>query len=339
MKLSKKLIPLYFKNNDYQFKGPFPLYFDFKHFQKGLNDKNISFLKNDIKKYKLKYRLLDNKEKENIHTKIKKILKQKIIKSGSKRIKVWEIGWEQNSKFFKKNNSLKSLIPGYYLRGRKVMRFKGRYIIPEDRLFEYKVSKIINKYLAVKYFKNIKNIYEFGCGPCHNIINLAKNFKTAKNFYGTDWVKSPEKIINNINLNKKKFSLNRHNFYYKKINMLKKINRFKIPINSACLTYGSMEQLGNKFKNFYNFLNKSSFKVIVNIEPIDNLYNLNNKFDSIAYKYHTKRGYLKNYLSFLKKRERKKKIKIIKIQKFLGSEMDDGWTFVIWKNIKTKSQK
>jgi len=29
----------------------------------------------------------------------------------------------------------------------------------------------------------------------------------------------------------------------------------------------------------------------------------------------------------------------MKIQKIFGSEMDDGWTLVIWKKLKTKKKK
>ena len=48
-------------------------------------------------------------------------------------------------------------------------------------------------------------------------------------------------------------------------------------------------------------------------------------------KYHLKRGYLKNYLTFLREQENKNKIKILKIQKVIGGETDDCWTFLIWK--------
>ena len=32
----------------------------------------------------------------------------------------------------------------------------------------------------------------------------------------------------------------------------------------------------------------------------------------------------------------KEKVKILKVQKFIGSEMDDGWTIIIWKRMKAR---
>jgi hypothetical protein len=336
MRLNKSLNPLQYKRNkQINFGGNFGLNFNYKIFQKCFNDKNILFLKKDINKLRFKFRHLNKLETNKIYRKIRDILTQDIVRSGSKRKKIWEQGWEENFIDFKKNLRASSLIPRYYRRGRKVMRLGGKYIIPKNILFEYKISSIICKYLSIKYFKNIKNIYEFGCGPSHNLLNIAKNCKNSKNFFGLDWARSSQKILELLEKKKSTLEVNRHYFFSEKIDMLKKIENLKVTKSSACLTYGSMEQLGSNFKNFYNFMYKSPFDLIINIEPIDDLYK-NNLFDQYAYKYHCKRGYLKNYLSFLKKKEQNKKIKILKVQKFIGSEMDDGWTIIIWKKIRTR---
>ena len=336
MTLSKSLKPLQNKRNkQIKFSGNFNLNFNYKKFQQCFDDKDILFLKNDINKLKFKYRYLNNLETNKIYNKINDILIQDIVKSGSKRKDIWEQGWGENFIDFKKNLKTSDLIPKYYRRGRKVMRFNGRYIIPKNKLFEYNLSKLICKYISIKYFKNIKNIYEFGCGPSHNLLNIAISCKNSKNFFGYDWAKSSQKILKLFEKYKKRLGISRHNFDSKKIDMFKKIKYLKIKESSACLTYGSMEQLGSNFKNFYNFIYKSPLDLIINIEPIDNLYK-NNVFDQYAYKYHRKRGYLKNYFNFLKKKEKEQKVKILKVQKFIGSEMDDGWTIIIWKRMKAR---
>ena len=318
--------------NKLNFNGPYNLKFSYKKFSFSFGDKKILFLKKQINKLNLKYRELNLKEKKIVYRKINNFLQLQLIKSGPKRKKLWQKGWNEILKNFKKNPTINSLIPHYYNRQKRIVRFQGKYIIPEDQKFEYKYTKIILKYLSKKYFENLKNIYEFGCGPSQNILYLAKINRQPKNFHGYDWVNNSQKILRLIEKNKTNLKVQRHKFFSKKIDMFKEINKLNVRKNSACLTFVSMEQLGSNFKNFYNFLYRSKFDIIINIEPINELYSLN-EFDKQALKYHTKRGYLKNYLSFLRKQENKKKIKILKIQKILGGETDDCWTLLIWKKI------
>jgi len=338
MKLKKNLTPLH-NTSSKKFKGPFKQNFNFEMFKLCLGDKKIHFLKKDIFSNKFKFRYLSNTESEIVFQKIKDFLKKEIIKSGTKRKKVWELGWGKNLKSFNFDSKIKNLIPNYYRRGPKVMRYQGKHIIPKNNMFEYKLSKIILKYIDRKYLRTIKNIYEFGCGPGHNLINLAKISKSQRTFVGVDWAKSSQKIIKIIEKRKKKLRLEKHSFISGRINMISKINNYYIRNNSACLTFGSMEQLGKKFRNFYNFIIKQPFKVYINIEPINELYSRLKVFDDLSHRDHIKRGYLKNYLTFLKKKNREKKIKILKIHKIIGSEMDDGWTLVVWKKNKDFKHK
>ena len=188
MKLKKNLTPLHDVNSK-KFNGPFKQKFNFEMFKLCLGDKKIDFLKRDIFKDKLKFRYLSNTEINIVYKKIKDFLKKEVIKSGTKRKGVWELGWGENLKSFNLNGQIKNLIPNYYKRGPKVMRCRGKHIIPKNSMFEYKLTKIILKYIERKSLKDIKYIYEFGCGPGHNLINLAKISKSA-NLYWADWAKS-----------------------------------------------------------------------------------------------------------------------------------------------------
>ena len=314
------------------FKGPYNLSFDYNKFRSSFGDNKILFLKKYIKQLNFKYRNLNFSEKKIVYKKINNFLNLKPIKSGPKRKKIWQKGWNEILNNFKKKPTLNNLIPHYYKRNKRVIRFQGKFIVPEDHKFEYKFGKIILRYLSNKYFEKFKNIYEFGCGPSQNILYLAKINKKPKNFYGYDWVDTSQKIIQLIEKNKINLNVERHKFFSQKIDMFSKIKKLNIKNNSACLTFVSMEQLGSNFKNFYNFLFKSKFDIIINIEPINELYS-STEFDKQALKYHTKRAYLKDYLTYLRKQENKKKIKILKIKKIIGGETDDCWTLLIWKKI------
>ena len=320
----------HYRYKEFDFKGPYNLNFGYNRLRLSLGDKKISFLKNYIKRLNFKYRELNFKEKKLVFKKIDHFLKLKPIKSGPKRKRIWQKGWSETLSNFKDNPKLENLIPHYYKRGKRIIRFQGKFIVPEDQKFEYKFTKIILKYLSKKYFENFDNIYEFGCGPSQNILYLAKINKKSKNFYGYDWVNKSQKILKLIEKNKTNLKVKRHKFNAKKIDMFSKIKKLNIKNSSVCFTFVSMEQLGSKFKNFYNFLLQNNFDLVINIEPINELYGPN-EFDKQALKYHIKRGYLKNYLTFLRGQENKDKIKLLKVQKVIGGETDDCWTLLVWK--------
>ena len=74
--------------------------------------------------------------------------------------------------------------------------------------------------------------------------------------------------------------------------------------------------------------------MVVNLEPIAELLDKNNELENLSIKYFLKRNYLKDYLNYLKKMEKKKKIKIIKTRKsYFGSLYINGYSLVVWKPI------
>ena len=93
-----------------------------------------------------------------------------------------------------------------------------------------------------------------------------------------------------------------------------------------------MEQIGNKYKKFYNFLKRKRPGIIVHIEPIPEILSRNNILDNLSVHYMHKRKYLNGYLNFLIEEEKKKKIKILfKRKSYFGSFLIYEHSIVIWK--------
>ena len=249
--------------------------------------------------------------------------------SGPHRHKEWENGWKYNFNQFKLKKNLNSLVPLWFYAGRrKPLRLFGRYIKPISTNFEYKYKKIFLYWIFLKYFKKVDNIYEFGCGTGHDLLLLREIFP-KKNLTGFDWSFNSKKIIKLINKKHKKAKI--------KFNFLNFFNfnkdNFIIPKNTGVFTSGALEQTGKYYKKFVKVLINKKIKVCVNIEPMEEFYDFKNKLlDKFAYTYHKKRGYLKNYLSYLKLLEKKKIIKIIKIHKNgLGCYKHESYNYVVWK--------
>lgn len=96
-----------------------------------------------------------------------------------------------------------------------------------------------------------------------------------------------------------------------------------------------MEQIGVNFKKYVNFLIKNKPKLVINIEPINELMDKTLILDYLSVKYSQKRNYLEGYYSYLKTLEKKKSIKIIEVKKsHFGSLYINGYSIIVWKFIE-----
>lgn len=286
-----------------------------------------------ILKLDLHYRDISEDEFSAHKQKYLDFLDETIIESGPKRQGAWEKGWGQNlSDVLEGGITRETLLPYYYKRGVSLMRYKGKFILPEDQRFEAKFLSVIQLALAEKYFKDFDNIYELGCGPCHNIFEFALNTKN-KNYHVTDWVEPSIKIANLLEEKKHDLGIGTHNFSSQIFNLFEEHKTYTLEPNSILLTFGSMEQLGDKFTNLLDFFLQQDCKNFIHLEPIMETYDRNNEIDDLAYRYADKRNYLKGFLPKLQELEEQSIIKINCCNKLIGSGFHDGWTFLRWEKI------
>lgn len=263
------------------------------------------------------------KRDEIILNVLKKINSEDLTISGKTNKSTWERGWKENLSNFANNNyDLQKLTP-QYVRPNLPMRLLGQYVIPNDPKFELHFYTIFRIWFFKKYLNNIKVIYEFGCGSGYNLPILAKLFPKAK-IHGLDWIPESRIIVNKIG-STYKLNVKGHVF-----DMFNPDVNFKLAPNSAVLTLGSLEQLGDNFHKFLKYIFKQSPSICLHYEPLIELYNENSLFDYLAVLYHKKRNYLGNFLTRLKGLEAENKIRILKYKRLMGSLYHDG-SIVIWK--------
>ena len=94
----------------------------------------------------------------------------------------------------------------------------------------------------------------------------------------------------------------------------------------AFLTVGSMEQLGNQFENFLNFIEFVNPSVVINIEPIIEFYDENNEFDYSAIQYHKMRGYLEGYFKGVENRM----TVVESFRSYFGNIYNEGYSVIVW---------
>ena len=293
---------------------------------------NVREISNFCKKLlnrKIQYKFLKGSERDSIVIKIlQKIFEDNQIINDPKRKKVCIKGWGEVLKSYHKTKNLKSLIPKFYThRENKIFRLGGQFIKTSNPLFEIHMVNIFRHWYFKRYFNSVNNIYEFGSGTGHNLIELSNIFPKKK-LYGSDFVKSSVNLLKLISLKKK---INLQAFMF---NMTNPNIKIKILNKSGIFTSGAVEQLGGNISKFINYLVTQKPEIIIHVEPTAYFYKFDKLPDILGKIFQTKRGYSSNLLTFLKKLESEKKIKILKtFRSPFGSLMMEGYDFIAWKPI------
>jgi len=282
-----------------------------------------------INKFNLQYTEPTQPERDNIILDIINALNTELETAGKHKLEKWEKGWLENLELLKEHKDASSLVPKYFGKY-KVARWKGEFIQCVTEYFDYKlhiilVDAILNEYVGDKY----NNLYEFGCGPAYHLMRF-RDFNDNINLVGLDWASSSQSIINEIRNLEITNDISGYNFDY-----FNPDYNIDIPENTAMFTCASLEQMGENYKDFVNYILNKKPDLCINFEPMSELLDENSLVDKLSLLYFTKRNYLKNYLTYLRELESEGKIKIIKEQRLYGgSYFIEGYPIVIWKPIK-----
>ena len=279
-----------------------------------------------IKEFNLTYRELTQTERDQVILNIINVLNDDIEFVGKHRLEKWENGWFENLELLKQNKDVNSLIPKYFNKY-NIARWKGDFIKCETEYFDYKlhiilVDAILHKTVGSYY----SNLYEFGCGPAYHLLRFG-NFNPNINLIGLDWAVASQNIIKEINELEINNKITGYNFDYFNPDYNIDINK-----NSAIFTCASLEQIGENYKEFVDYLITKKPEVCIHFEPSSELLDENNLVDKLSILYFNKRKYLKGYLTYLKQLEQENKIEIIKTQRLYGgSYFIEGYPVIIWK--------
>lgn len=294
-------------------------------FAKIFNDEESNFpllLQQTIKEFNFEYRIVEGKEYEEAISKIEKTLESNLKVSGPHRINDWEKGWGEHLSEFNRDG-FNNLVAKFSMQG-EYIRLQGDLIKPESNSFEEDFVAVIRAYLFNKYFKRIKTFYEFGAGTGVNLVAASEILPKVK-LVGLDWTDSSTAIMN---LLREKLKIN---LFGKKFDLFNPDKKYRLEKNCGVLTIGTLEQLGNNFKPFINYLLENKPNICIHLETLYELYDENNLLDYLARKYLEKRNYLTGFLPYLQQLQAKRKIEILEIRRTFGSFYHEGYTYIVWK--------
>ncbi|MTV49679.1 hypothetical protein GJ688_11905 [Heliobacillus mobilis] len=272
------------------------------------------------------YDTVEGKERDQIIVSVLKELEGKPFSvSGQERQIQWEKGWRENLDVFLRSGDIRDLTPKY-INKHPIKRLKQNYIRPKSENYELNYFNLFKTWLFKTYFHNASSIYEFGFGPGHNLATLADMYPQAR-LTGFDWAKSSIEILDAIS------PMYGDRIAGKLFNMFSPDFEVEVDKQSAFLTIGSLEQLGDSFEKILDFFIRKKPSICVNVEPIIELYDPEHLLDWLAIKYHQKRGYLNNYLTRLRELESQGVIEICETRRIHFSNQYHEGSLIVWRPI------
>lgn len=256
---------------------------------------------------------------------LKKIHSSDISITGYSKKASWEQGWQENlENFIESNYDPRQLVPKYFRPGEPI-RLLGDWVMPSDPKFEFNFYSILTDWLFRTYLKEVDAIYEFGCGPGHNLVKLAELYPD-KYLHGLEWVRAPKEIIH---LLAKRYGYKMWGHFF---DMFSPDDSLVVPPTSAFLAINSLEQLGANFEAFLQFTLRKKPAIFVQIDTFSELYDEDNLSDYLALLHNKRRKYLEGYLTRLYELEASGYLNVIKVQKVAcGGLYHDGFSYVVWR--------
>jgi len=247
-----------------------------------------------------------------------------VARSSDENFRAWEKGWGENlEELVSRGISVENLKPKYF-RPNKFLRYNKSLVVTDNLSLEYDLFTLARQILFRKYLSPFDDIYEFGCGSCQNLLMLLHLFPHKK-LVGLDWAAPSVEIA--------KLIAKHHSREIGGISfdMLDPPQEVILKPHSAVFTVHALEQIGNRYEKFLDYLVSSKASMILHYEPILEFYDENNLLDYLALVYSQKRNYLSGFWTALCRLRDQKKIEIIEARRpFLGGMIHEA-SVIAWR--------
>jgi SAM-dependent methyltransferase len=295
-------------------------------FRQAFGGQISDYLSGRIKAYAMAYRKMSAAERDQWLLYITAaLLETSPARAGEHRQDDWDRGWRENLEAFERDPCRESLTPRYYDKY-PVLRFNGDFIVPASPNCERNMLATIQDWLFDKWLRQAPAIYEFGCGTGHNLFR-ARNVNPSARLYGCDWAASSNHLVTVAAEAGLLKELNARRF-----NLFAPDPEHRLEPGAAVYTVAALEQLGERFAPFLDYLLANKPSVCVHIEPIAELLDPGRLLDYLSIAYFKKRGYLSGFLTELTRREANGELRILDARRtHTGSLFIEGYSAVVWR--------
>lgn len=253
------------------------------------------------------------------------LLDTPLSRAGERRLADWENGWHENLDRFLAAPCLESLTPSYFGKY-PALRLNGELVAPAGPTCEQDMLAVVGDWLFDAWLARAPAVYEFGCGTGHNLFRVRWANPTAR-LYGCDWAGSSNRLVAAIAASGLLGRLEARRF-----DIFRPDPALRLEPDAAVCTVAALEQVGEGFAPFLDYLLKNRPSVCVHIEPVAELLDPERLLDYLSIRYFEKRGYLSGFLHELRRREVLGQLEILKAQRTnVGSLYIEGYAAVVWR--------
>ena len=153
--------------------------------------------------------------------------------------------------------------------------------------------------------------------------------QSSSSLVGLDWATASQRIISEVVASGQETNLSGHNFNFYEPD-------YSLPFtsNTGVLTVAALEQVGDRFEPFLQFLLAKRPTICVHFEPIDELLDGDSLLDRLTVLYCRKRNYLQGFLPRLRQLEAAGQIVLRQVQRtYQGSYFIEGHSLVVWSPV------
>jgi len=243
---------------------------------------------------------------------------------GEHRAEIWRDVWREQLEVFKQSNyDLEALNPKFF-KGSAILRWQGEYIQSISDGFQLTFFEILRDWLFRTCLSDIDHLYEFGSGSAFNVAAYARLYPEVP-ITALDWAPTAVRIADLL---------------HEKLGMKVKGRKFDffaqqqdlaLAPRSGVLTMCALEQTGERFGPFLDYLLANRPRRVVHVEPTVELYAPDLPHDALATQYHKQRKYLTGLLPALQhlSSEGKIQLQIVRRLRF-GSRFHECFTVIVW---------
>lgn len=239
----------------------------------------------------------------------------------------WDEGWAEILAEYKAHRNPTSLVPHYLRRYHDPVRIYGKYAQcamhgsgdPAERVFYEAYRHVVFQ----TYLSSPDAIYEFGSGSGYNLYALAKMFP-GKMIVGLDWSQPAVDIANEINKDVKAWVEGCSFDFFKP--------HGDLVSNSGVLTVGALEQTGDDYRTFIEWLIEQHPSICVHIEPQIDWYYNDSLEDYLGKRFLQVRKYWSGFPAYMHQLQDEGTITILdEWRTMFGSKYVEGYSRFVWR--------
>ena len=285
-----------------------------------------AMLAEEVQQHEFKYERLSQQERDDVILGVLQRIDQ-FTRVGAHRHDVWSRSWgDVADRYDESGADLASLDPPF-IGASTIIRLGEDYARTLVPRFELNWFKVFRGWLFRTYLQGIERIFEFGCGSGFNLAALAQMYPN-KQLVGLDWAEPAIDLVNRVGRD--------HGLSLKgkRFDFFEPEDVVTLGPDSAVLTFCALEQTGDQFHRFGEWLLKAKPDLVIQMEPIVEFYDRDRLYDYLVVKYHRHREYLSGYFPWLTALEREGRAEVLCARRLrFGSLYHEGYSLLVWRPV------